>query len=206
MEKLALRLQIAGDLLELSKDRGIVRFPGRRVVWISVHYQQHEFHREPSTHSALNEPAPPPEQSAPNGALPLHFPDLADLNMEEWRESPGPFDGLRFGHEIPQVVATDRLLGLRKGTINDDALAVAAELDGFGLCVRTQTSRVNQLALCAQVGTDLLELRHHRPHLRLGWLRQLRVSTYDQQHELHSLLLLSKSPDKETCFCRTCMH
>src|SRR5215472_58764 len=64
MQKLALRLQIGSDLLELSKDRGVVGFPGRRVVWISVHYQQHEFHREPSTDSALNERAPTPEQSA----------------------------------------------------------------------------------------------------------------------------------------------
>src|SRR5215469_16029535 len=143
MEKLALRLQIAGDLLELSKDRGIVRFPGRRVVWISVHYQQHEFHREPSTHSALNELAPSPEQSAPNGALPLHFPDLADVKVGEWRESPGPLEGLRFGHDIPQVVATDRLRGLRKGPRTDDAPAVAAELDGSGLCAHTQTSREN---------------------------------------------------------------
>src|SRR5215467_6290524 len=205
MQELALRLQIGGDLLELCEDRGVVGFPGRRIVWISVHDQQHEFHREPSTHSALNGPLRL-RSKAPCGAVRLHFPDLADLNMEKWRESPGPFDGLRFGHEIPQVIATDRLLGFRKGTVDDDALSVAAELDGFGLCVRTQTSRVNQLALCAQVGTDLLELRHHRPHLSLGWLRQLRVSTYDQQHELHSLLLLSKSPDKETCFCRTCMH
>src|SRR5215831_13729161 len=136
MQKLALRLQIPGELLKLCKDRGVVGFPGWRVVWISVHDQQHEFHREHSTHSALNARARNPGKRL---AHPLHFPDLANFNMEEWRKFPGPLDRLCFGHKIPQVVATDRLLGLRKRAIDDDSLAVAADLDGFGLCIRTQT-------------------------------------------------------------------
>src|SRR5215470_1764494 len=64
MQELALRLQIGGDLLELCKDRGVVGFPGRRVVWISVHDQQHESHRESSMQAALNERALNPREEA----------------------------------------------------------------------------------------------------------------------------------------------